>query len=148
MMDDMIELPSGAILKITVAPFADAHGLLKAILKAVKGMQISGDALDTDMSLDGLRKSPAVLSQLIDKVLSIATSEEVEMMLWKCFERTTYQGVKLVRTLLDDPNLSSGIREDYYTICMKVIEANCKPFFKQTFSGLLASAQTPAANQK
>lgn len=134
-MED-INLPSGAKLHITIAPFADAHALLKAILKAVKGTQISAGTLDGDMSMDGILRSPELLSQIIDKVLSIATSDEVEACLWKCFERTTYQGIKLYRVLMDDPKFSDGIREDYYTICMKVIEANCKPFFKQTFSGL------------
>lgn len=142
MMEEII-LPSGAKLQITVAPFADSHALLKAILRSVRGAQFSTGIMDTDMSMEGIKNSPEALSQIIDKVLSIATSDEVDAALRKCFERVIYQGVKLTISIFDDPNFSEDIRVDYYTICMKVIEANCKPFFKETFSGLSALAQKP-----
>lgn len=141
-------LSSGSELNITVAPFATAHGLLKAILKAVKGMSVSNDILGADMSLDGIRNSPALFTQIVEKVLAIAVSPEVEACLFECFFRATWNGERITRELFDDPKLGEKAREDYYMICLKVIEANCKPFFKQTFSGLMVSTPTPAESQK
>lgn len=148
MMDD-ITLPSGAKLKITVAPFGDAHALLKAILKAVKGLNLSPESLGVDMSLEGLRTAPpSFLSQIIEKVLSIATSDEVEQALFKCCERSVYQGVRVTREIFDDPKIGTQAREDYYQIAFKVIEANCKPFFKGAFSGFSVSALAPGQDPK
>lgn len=143
-----ITLTSGSKLNITVAPFAQAHALLKAILKAVKGMSVSNDVLGADMSLEGIRNSPALFTQIVEKVLAIAVSPEVEDRLFECFARATWNGERITRELFDDPKLGDQAREDYYTICLKVIEANCKPFFKQTFSGLMASSPMPAESQK
>lgn len=136
-------LPTGAKIQITVAPFADAHALLKAIMRSVKGMDFPQSILDTDMSLAGAMGNPQLLSKIIDKILSIAVSDEVEQALFKCMERATYNGLKIDRRLFDDPNVTESLREDYYSICFKVIEANCKPFFKKTFSELSALTQAP-----
>jgi hypothetical protein len=112
-----IVLESGARLNITIAPFADANALYKAILKSGKE-----SGLSTDMM--GLFSSALV-------------SEEVERCLFKCFERVTYNGIKLRKEIFDDPDVAfEHLREDYYIICIKVAEENCKPFFIATFSGL------------
>src|SRR5882724_578984 len=129
-------LPSGAKLVVSPAPFADASALLKAILKAVQGLKL-GKEIDIDPANPGaIFKDPSVFLAVIDKVLSVATSDEVETTLFKCFERSSYDGAKVTRALFDDPKLSEAAREDYFTMSAKVIEVNCKPFFKQTFSGL------------
>lgn len=139
-------LDSGAKLVITVAPFQDAHGLLKAILRSVKGTDIAN--VDIPDSLEKMRNNLQALSPLIDKVLSIATSDDVEVALFKCFQRVSYNDLKITRDLLDDPKIGDQLRQDYYTICYRVIEENCKPFFVRTFSGLRASPQTPDVSQK
>lgn len=132
-------LPSGAKLNVTVAPFADASALLKAILRSVKGMALSTETLQMEL---GELRNPAVFSQILDKILSVAVSDEVEEKLFRCFERSVYDGVKVTKALFDDINLGERAREDYYTICMKVIEVNCSPFFKTAFSGLKTPQKT------
>lgn len=141
-------LPSGAQLNITVAPFADAHALLKAILRSVKGMSLPQNISEVDMSMAGIAGNPQLFGTVVDKILSVAVSDDVEKALFKCLERTTYDGVKIHPVIFDDPKYTDRIREDYYSICLKVIEANCKPFFKTAFSELLASTQTLTESPK
>lgn len=132
-----LTLDSGSKLVITVAPFADAHGLLKALLRAIKGTNLAG--LDIPDSIEQLRGNWSILSKFIDRIVSMVTSDEVEEWLFKCFQRVAYNDQKITKALMDDPQMGEQLRRDYYTICYKVIEANCKPFFEQTFSGLKMS---------
>lgn len=142
-------LPSGAELAVTVGTFAEASALLKAILRSLKGMNLTAEALNVEIS--SLKDNPALISEIFNKVLAVIVSDDVEAALFTCFGRCTYTPVggvmnRVSRELLDDPKLSEGAREDYYTMCMKVAEVNCKPFFKKTFSGLSIQSKIAAGS--
>ena len=128
-------LPSGAELDVTVAPFADADALTKALLKAVKGVELRADILQMDMTA------------IKDVVVGAATSDEVDRALFKCAERASYNGVKVSKGLFDDPEIGTQAREDYYHLCLKVIEVNCLPFFKAAFSELKTRLKGMNASQ-
>lgn len=124
MSDQDFDLPSGAKLHVSVSPFQDAKALTKALMKSVGGIQLAANPLDMDVSV------------IKDMLVSAGTSEEVEAALWKCMARATYNNVKVTPDLFDAVDLGDSARKDYFTICAKVIEVNCLPFFDQTLSTL------------
>ncbi len=127
-----IILNSGAKLVVTPAPFEDAHDLNAAILESMKGLSFSEKALEID--LNDMKSSADFFSQILDKIISIAISKNVKNALFKCFQRCSYDDVRVNANLFDDSKLGTKAREDYYMICFKVIEVNCWPFFLKTFS--------------
>jgi hypothetical protein len=121
------QLGSGAKLKVTQASFVDSMALHKALLASVKGLQVSADILKMDVSA------------LKDAVISAATSPEVEKALFRCGEKATYENVRVTPSLFDDVQIGTQAREDFYEIAWKIVEVNCGPFFKRTFSRLKAA---------
>lgn len=144
-------LASGATLDITIAPFADAHRLLKAFLKALKGTELPRELLEVDpatMKPSDFLAHPELLKLLMDRAIELCTSEEVEAALFQCFDRVLYDTHRLTRGLFDDPKYADQLKADFFAIAYYVVEANCKPFFKQTFSRLKEQAATTPATQK
>ncbi len=128
-------LDSGAKLEVTESAFNDAYALEKALISAVKetnmtGLQFKKDIFDMDIDV------------LLKSVLMMAISPQVEQCLFKCFERATYNGLRISRGLFDDPKIGSQLREDFHEICLKVAEVNCRPFLKRIFSVLKTFLQT------
>jgi len=122
-------LKSGAKLVVSLSSFQDAHSLTKALLKSLKGTDVPESPMDMDVK------------DFFNALISVATSDEVEQHLFKCGERALYNGVKFNRDLFDDKNLGEQAREDFYEISIKIIEVNCRPFFKRTFSMLKPSVK-------
>lgn len=118
-------LASGAKLVVTPASFPIANEFRKALMRAMRGMPISANTIDAE--------------------LSVATSEEAEQAFFKCCERASYDGMKVSAALFDDPKLGDKARGDYHQIYAEVVKANVAPFFKQTFSVLNSLTETKAA---
>jgi hypothetical protein len=130
-------LASGAKLSVTEAPYRDTMSLQRSLLSAVKGFPIGDDIMNMDLSV------------LKDAILSVATSNDVEVALFRCGARATYDDVKVTESLFDDPKMGLRAREDFYEIAWKIIEVNCGPFFKQPFSRLKAVFPgTPTASPR
>ena len=129
-MSESVTTPSGATLEITVAPFDDADALRKALLRSFKGIPLSANILEQDVT------------DFKDAFISAWTSDEVEKCLFKCFERVAYEGIRLTRSLFDDPELGTRLRKDYLTVCQEVIRVNCSPFFDQILSTLREKLRT------
>lgn len=108
-----IKLPSGAILKVTVAPFADAKALYQAVLEELKSMKLNSD--------DDI--GPMLYKDLFCTGFS---SRKIESALDKCMTRATYNGLKI------DGNTFEPIeaRDDYFKVCYEVGKANISPFVK------------------
>lgn len=145
MQTKKFEMPSGATLVITIAPFTDAWALMKASLKALKGIQLTSDSLQQEAT--DIFRSPAGLSLILNHVVEFATSPEVEVGLWKCANRAMYipagsplefPGYKVEPGMFDDPVIGSTAREDYPKIVVSLMEVNCKPFLVKALSGLLS----------
>jgi hypothetical protein len=123
------EMPSRAVLEINPAPFVDAMGLNKAIIRCKKGLPV----------LPGI--SEIVQSEIL-------ASDDVEAALFKCAERAIYAGARVTRDLFDDEKLGPQARKDYYAIVSRIIEVNVSPFFEVASSKLKASQKTPTDTQK
>lgn len=146
-------LGSGAKLTVSIAPFQDSLDLNKAILESIKGLNLSGEFLKSNLKSFNLSEIDLsdfkdLINELINKILSISTSEKVEKCIFKCAERATYENVRVTKDLFDDVKLGQKARADYYEICLKIIEVNCSPFFAKTFSGLKQRFTTITENLK
>lgn len=121
----------GNELKITPASFAEAMALQKAIGRALKGtkMELPEDIkaeLTTDM-----------LSGIIDAVLGVATSDDVETCLFECAKRCIVGTDKIDREFFEDPEN----RQFFYPVMVEIIKTNVGPFFKGLDTQLLGLAQ-------
>ena len=127
-------LQSGAKLIVTASSFKEAQALNKALLASIKGLDIADNIMNTDVK------------SFFSAIVSAATSDDVERALFKCAERSSYDGVKVTPALFDDIKLAEQAREDYYEICKCIIEVNCSPFFKGVFSWFRASSTKTTGN--
>lgn len=116
-----VKCPSGAILKVGVAPFTDAKALYQALLKEAKGI-----AFHNKVELSSLYK---------DMFCAGFASAEIEKCLWKCMERCTY-GEKDLK-ISPDSFEPVEAREDFLFVCMAVAEENVGPFVKSLYAEYL-----------
>jgi hypothetical protein len=130
-------MASGSKLNVTMSSFQEANALKNALLVAVKGVPGLDDSL-----LAGTAKDQEI-GPILAILVNAATSEEVERHLFKCFERCTYDNIRVTRDLFDDAKIGLQARQDYYEMSVKVIQENCLPFFKQALS-LFAQLRTKA----
>lgn len=114
------KLPSGAVLKIQVAPFSDSKALYQAILEEMKGVVVTKD---TDMS-----------SVFKDVACIGFSSKKIEAALWKCFERCTYDSGKGALKIDSDSFEPVKSRDDYMAVCLNVAKENIAPFVKSLFA--------------
>ncbi len=121
MSDEIKEftLPSGAVLGLNVAPYADAKALAQAILVEAKGISFGED---TDHL--GLTK---------DIICSALSSKEIEKCALKCMSRCTYNGSRINNDTWEPVEA----RGDYVIALYRVIEENITPFL----NGLLPDFQ-------
>lgn len=127
---------------ITPAPFADASALTKAVLRSLKGVSVTPDELRSKFAdtADMLSRVP----ELLNRILAMATSDEIEAAAFKCAARALYvpagspvefAGIRVDRSLFDDPDHGASAREDYLGIVFRIIEVNCRPFLARALSG-------------
>lgn len=124
-----VTLPSGAILKLNLAPFADAKALYQAVFEEMRGLDIDPD------------KAEKLLKDLFCVGLS---SKKIEKCLQKCLERVLYNGLKITDELFED----EAARGDYIPMCTEVAKENLLPFMKSLFVGfhqVLDQLQKPPA---
>lgn len=129
-----VKLPSGAVLKVAPAPFADSKSLYQAILREAKGLVIS-----TKMEVSSIYK---------DLFCMGFSSEEIEQRLWVCMKRCTYNSGKGDFKIDDQTFEPVASRDDYMTVCMEVAKENCLPFVKSLYAEyqrlLAMSEENPA----
>lgn len=124
MAEQDFELPSGAKLHVSTSDFQDAKALTKAIVKATSGIQLASNPMDMDVTI------------IKDLLVAAVTSDEIEAALFKCLARSTWNNIKVTSAIFDDPQFGEMARADYFIMCAKVVEVNCKPFFDQALSTL------------
>lgn len=126
-----VKLPSGAKLKITPAPFAEAKALYQACLIELKSLRLDPKA-EVDVNF------------FKDLACAGFSSKQVEEALAVCMQRATYNGVKVT----DDVFEPIEARDDYFTVCFEVAKANVQPFTKSLYAEygkLLGTLQTVLA---
>lgn len=120
-----VKLPSGRVLKITVAPFDDSRTLYQSVLEEVKGLKLDPEA-EIDVNL---------FKDLFCVGLS---SKKIEKALWKCFERATIDDLKVNNDLFE----AVEHRDDYMAACFEVAKENIQPFTKSLFAQYAQILQT------
>lgn len=116
-MNNEVTLPSGAILKITLAPFKDARNLYQAILEEAKVLKLDPNA-EVDVNL---------YKDLFCLGLS---SKKIEAALWECMKRATYNGNRIAEDVFEPIEA----RDDYMAVCFEVAKANILPFTKSLYA--------------
>lgn len=116
----VIDLPSGAKLKITIAPFVEARALYQAILKELRDIPLSSK---TDMA-----------SLYKDLFCAGFSSPEVEKCMWVCFGRAQYCDKRGELKIDAETFEPEETRDDYLTVCMEVAKANTLPFAKSLYA--------------
>jgi hypothetical protein len=142
---EVFKMPSGADLHVGMAEFVQSSALMQAILKQLVGLKLSPADLQKDFT--EIQNNPGGVMALVDKAISMATSNEVKAAIFDCAQSVKYAPkannalIPVDASLFDDLEFGLQAREDYYTICYRIAEVNCKPFFVKTFSGLLKPKQ-------
>jgi hypothetical protein len=115
-----VKLPSGAVLKITPAPFVAAKALYQAVLKELRGIP-----MNTNTDVAALYK---------DVFCAGASSKEIEACVWECLKKCLYCVDGVDNRILPEVFEPVKAREDYTTICLEVAKENISPFVKSLLS--------------
>jgi hypothetical protein len=111
-----MKLPSGAVLKIKAAPWAEAKALYKAVLKEMREVEIKGK---TD-----------VLEMYKNLFCTGFSSDEIDSCLSVCMKRCTYNDLKIDQDTFE----KEEAREDYVTVCVEIAKENVLPFLKSLYA--------------
>lgn len=114
-----VVLPSGAVLKITLAEFAVSKALFQAVTREVRGVQ-GGNIEDI----------------LKDMFCAMLPSPAVEACLWECFKRCLYNSGAGDLKITADTFESAERRGDYIKVCTEVAKENIGPFAKSLYAEL------------
>jgi hypothetical protein len=115
-----VKLPSGAVLKVSPAPFKDAKALYQALLKEARGIEIN---------------SKTEMAEIYKNLFCTGfSSEEVERVLWVCLARCTYNSGKGDLKIDGDTFEPVEARDDYMQVCVEVAKENVLPFVKSLYA--------------
>lgn len=115
-----IKLQSGAVLKITLSPFAESKALYQAILEEFKPIQIS---------------STSDMAELFKNMVCVGfSSKKIDSCLETCFKRCTYDSGKGDLKIDKDTFEPEENREDYIQVVLCVVKENITPFLKSLFA--------------
>lgn len=117
-----IEMPSGAKLEITLAPFSDANVLYKKIARELKTVKVNAGMDIENMDVNFIK----------DLMLTAIGSDEIEDAIKTCMKRCTYKGVKIDKDTFE-PEEARG---DYFQVCFEIAKENLLPFLKGLFAQL------------
>lgn len=120
-MSKEVKLPSGAILKIGLPPFAVSRDLYQAVLEEAKGILIG---------------SKTEMASVYKDLFCIGfSSKKIEACLWKCFEHCQYNNGQTGDLKIDKDTFEpEAARDDYMTVCMEVAKENIHPFAKSLYA--------------
>jgi hypothetical protein len=109
----VVQLPSGAELKIALAPFSEANALFKAIGAEMKNLKVE---FDTEIDVNLLK----------DLVCSAVASDKIESCIWDCIKKSLYNDLKITKDTFEPVDA----RQDYYVVLFEVAKENLAPFTK------------------
>jgi len=115
-----IKLHSGAVLNITLSPFAESKALYQAILEELKPVSFNASS---------------DLAEVFKNLACVGfSSKRIEACLDVCFKRCTYDCGKGPLKIDKDTFEPVENREDYIQVCLEVIKENVAPFLKSLFA--------------
>lgn len=134
-MNRDVTLPSGTVLKLSTAPFAEAKALYMAVAAELAQAKLEL-RLDQDVTVD-------LIKTLLFTALS---SRSIDQALHACMQRATYGGKRCSDPQTWEP---AEAREDYLDALAEVAHHNLAPFTR-SLSRLLSTRLLPAigASQK
>lgn len=107
-----VTLHSGAKLMVGNTPFAESKALYQVLLEEAKSIPFD---------------SKTDLSALIKNIFCYGfSSKKVDAALEVCLKRCLYNGLKIDATTFEP----ASAREDYFKVCLEVVEDNISPFVK------------------
>lgn len=111
-----VQLPSGATLKVSPAPFVDAKNLYQALLRELR-----------DLPLTNMENTEDLYKNLFCIGFS---SPHIEAYLSKCLARCTYNDGRGSgdRKIDGDTFEPVDCRQDYMKVCVEVAQDNVAPF--------------------
>lgn len=109
----IVNLPSGAELKVSLAPFSEANALFKAVSAEAKNLKVS---FETDVDVNLLK----------DIVCAAVSSDKIEACIWDCMKKSLYNGLKMSKETFEPEEA----RQDYYVVLLEVAKDNLLPFTK------------------
>lgn len=111
-----VKLPSGAILMVGLAPFADAKALYQAVLEEAKHLPFH---------------NATGVPELLKNILCFGySSRKIESCLNECLKRCTYDAGKGPLKIDKDTFEPVESREDFPVVCFEVAYENIRPFGK------------------
>ncbi len=119
------KLDSGANIEITLAPFTEGHRLFKTVARELEDLNFKEDTIQK-------------------MALKLISSEAVEIALWRCMERASYNKMKVNADLFEN----SEIRKDFFPVAKEVLIFNLTPFFANLASLFPVSVKDNTENQK
>lgn len=115
-----VTLPSGAVLKVQPAPFAEAKTLYQAILAELRGVPVS-----VTMDMAGLFK---------DLFCTSFASSRIEAAIKPCLARCLYNFGQGDLKVTDDCFEAVDRRQDYIIVLKEVAQDNTAPFVSSLFA--------------
>lgn len=137
-MQDPVTLKNGALLTVSLAPFADANRLLKAIARELA--QVNFDLGDLDLK----EISGKDINVLKNAVFQLVQSDAVETAVMKCAEKCLYNNERIT----SDTFSKEADRPAYLPVVWEVMKANLSPFFEGLNLSSLTSASPPTSEPK
>ena len=111
------ELPSGAKLRVALAPFADGRDLYQAVMREAKSLHINmSEEIDVNL--------------LKDMFCTLLASKEIEACVFKCMQKSLYNDSKITEDVFEPEEA----RQDYIECLFKVTWENVHPFGKALFA--------------
>jgi hypothetical protein len=114
-----VTLESGATLIMSDVPFAEARELEVAVASEFRKLK-----LDPQAEID--------VNFIKDIALTAVSSKEIELALWKCLGRCTYNGNRIKKETFEPDEA----REDFHQVCLEVAQHTLAPFMKNLFARL------------
>lgn len=112
-----ITLPSGGVLKVHVAPFADGRSLYQAVAEEVKSLR-----LDPKQDVDVM---------LYKELFCVAvSSKKIEAAIWQCMKKALINDAPVTEEYFEPVEK----RDDYLQVCLEVTRENVAPFMKSLYA--------------
>lgn len=142
-------LPSGATLHLGRPPFAAAGRLRNALARAAGQRPLTPEEMK--LGMETLRSNPSAGGALVQRLLNVLSSEDVESAVFACLEQATYEPkdvvnarIKVNPELFDHAQFGDAARIDMYPIFLKAGEAAVKPFLGALLAAYTAFLNKPA----
>lgn len=112
-----VKLPSGATLKLHLAPFTVSKALYQAVAEEFK-----------DLKLDPLAEIDVNLYKSL--FMTAISSKKIEACTWACMKKAIIDDLPITEETFEP----EAARDDYMTVCLEVARVNIAPFTKSLYA--------------